>query len=477
MNRGKFTRLAFAIVFLCFLMSTSISLWSLRIMARQNLQELSKTLTAGIYDSISGELSEPVMVARTMASDYFLIELLEHEEGYGEVEASQLLKSYLSGIMEGLDCQSAFLVSASSRRYYAASGASKIIDPESGGRDSWYAEFMAGGRDYELDIDLDEFGQDAWTVFVDARIEDRGGKLLGVCGVGIRMTGTQVLFGELERDYGVKISLVAPDGLVKVDMDQTRIENARMEGIILSMDDDYLFQKLDKGSYAVTKYIDNLGWYLVVTSDGRSETAQVINVILLNAALFMLLTVIFIIAIRVIIARTRALTDASFGDQATQLLNRRAYEEAKAELMGAPLDGSIVHVTVDVNGLKSVNDTLGHEAGDELIRGAADCLKTCFGKYGRVYRIGGDEFAAILKLSPGEQDEAMARLEQVVAAWSGQKVDHLSVSSGCAASREFPGSDIAALSRISDERMYAAKEAYYRNSGRDRRRRTDRDPT
>ena len=469
MNKGRITKHAFAIVLLCFLLSTFVSLWSLRLMAQQNMRELSKTLAAGIYDTINAELSEPVTVAKTMASDYFLIEMLQHEQGYGEAEAAQLMTEYLSGICDGMDCQSAFLVSSSSRRYYAASGASKIIDPESGGRDSWYAEFMASGDDYSLDIDLDEFGEDAWTVFVDARIESSAGELLGVCGVGIRMMGTQELFGDLEKDYGVKINLVAPDGLIKIDTDQSRIESAKLEGVTLSRDGDYLFQRLNKNRFVVTRYIDPLDWYLVVTSSGRTETNQVIKVVILNVVLCILVMIILVIAIRIIINRTRALTSASFTDQTTQLLNRRAFEEDKAGL--AQPDADFAYVTADVNGLKTVNDTLGHDAGDELIRGAADCLKACLGKYGKVYRIGGDEFAAMLKLSQDALSAAMAELEQRVNTWSGEKVNSLSLSCGCATRREFPSQTIAEIGRISDERMYAAKEAYYRTSGRDRRRR------
>ena len=447
-------------MFLCFLLSTFVSLWSLGIMAKQNTRELSKMIAAGIYDTISAELSEPVTVARTMASDYFLREMLQHEQGYGEAEAAQLLTSYLSGIRDGLDCQSAFLVSSASRRYYAANGASKIIDPEAGGRDSWYADFMAGGNAYDLDIDLDEFGQDAWTVFVDVRIEDDDGSLLGVCGVGTRLTGTQELFADLERSYGVEISLVAPDGLIKLDTDQARVENARFEGITLNQNSDYSFQQLARNRFVVTKYVDKLGWYLVIDSDGHTEVGQFINVIILNVVLCVLVMVILVFSIRIIVDRTRALTRASFRDQTTQLLNRRAFEEDKAEL--TQLGGDFAYITADVNGLKTVNDTLGHAAGDELIKGAADCLNACLGKYGRVYRIGGDEFAAMLRLSEDALKEALDRLEEKVAAWSGEKVDSLSVSIGCATSREFPSETIGEISRISDERMYAAKEAHYR---------------
>ena len=469
MRKGIITRLAFAVVFICFLLSTFVSLASLHIMARRNAEELSKTMAAGIYDTISAEMSEPVMVARTMANDYFLIDMLRHEQDYGEAEATRLLADYLSGLRDGLDCQSAFLLSAQSLRYYAATGESKLIDPHSGGRDSWYADFMAGGNAYDLDVDLDEFGQDAWTVFVDARIDDADGSLLGVCGVGLRMTGTQALFGDLERDYGVKISLVDQEGLVKVDTDQSRIETARLEDVALSGQNDYLFRKTAENRFTVTKYVESLGWYLVVESDGRGPVSQFIHVILVNVALCVLVMAVLVFAIHILINRTRALTHASFRDQTTKLLNRRAFEEEKASLTHP--DRDFACVTADVNGLKQVNDTLGHAAGDELIMGAARCLEACLGRYGKVYRIGGDEFVALLKCSEEQLQDALRQLGDRVRSWRGDKVDSLSLSCGSATAREFPEESIAGISRISDERMYADKEAYYRASGKDRRRR------
>ena len=470
MNRGRITKLAFGIVILCFVLSTFVSLWSLRLMAKQNMRELSKALAARIYDTISGELSEPVIVGRTMANDSFLIDLLQREDSLTEAEAAQAMKPYLSGLRDGLAFEAAFVVSEGSRRYYTFEGVSKTVDPEGDERDGWYADFLEKGVTYDLDVDRDEFARDAWTVFVDTRIQDAAGKLLGVCGVGMRMTGSQALFIELEREYGVDISLVAPDGLVKVDTEEANIEAARWDDISLSAGSDYLFQKLGRNRYVVTKYIENLGWYLVVQTDGRNETGQFINVIVLNIVLCLLVMVILVIAIRIIIERTRALSNASFRDQTTQLLNRRAFEEAKARLEADGMDESFAYVTADVNGLKTANDDLGHAAGDELIQGAALCLKECFGKFGDVYRIGGDEFAAMLKISPERLAQAMEELEQLTAAWSGERVDSLSISCGFAMRQEFPSENIGEISRISDERMYAAKAEHYRRIGKDRRR-------
>lgn len=82
-------------------------------------------------------------------------------------------------------------------------------------------------------------------------------------------------------------------------------------------------------------------------------------------------------------------------DELTRCYNRKAYEEDveayKEKLAGC----NMVCASIDVNGLKAVNDDYGHAAGDELIRGAALCLKKCISSYGRIYRIGGDEFAAV----------------------------------------------------------------------------------
>lgn len=60
------------------------------------------------------------------------------------------------------------------------------------------------------------------------------------------------------------------------------------------------------------------------------------------------------------------------------------------------LDDDFVYVSFDVNGLKIVNDSLGHLAGDEVIIAAADCISKTFGKVGTVYRVGGDEFVALV---------------------------------------------------------------------------------
>ena len=135
-----------------------------------------------------------------------------------------------------------------------------------------------------------------------------------------------------------------------------------------------------------------------------------------------------------------------------------------------PLSEDFVCLTADVNGLKTANNTLGHDAGDELIVGAADCLRACFSEYGKVYRIGGDEFAAFIEVPYPRLIELKAELAETVANWSGNKVNSLTISCGYTSSLEFPTLDVLDLCRLSDKRMYADKEQYYKRMGIERRR-------
>lgn len=472
MNRNKITRLSFIIVLVSFLLSTFASLWSLRLMARQNMEELSKAIAARIYDTISGELSEPTTVSVTMAHDQFLIDMLTYESRYRDGEVQIKLARYLSSLKDSLNYETAFVVSDASRYYYSYSSGSepvKRISPETDDRDLWYPAFVNSGKAYDLDIDRDERNQDAWTVFVDARITDAAGNLLGVCGVGKQMDITRNLFTELEKQYGVQISLVDGTGLVKVDTDESAIENVTLDRIRLVRSDEYVYDRTDDTHAWVSKYIDRLGWYLVVQTDNRNERGQLLRIILFNAVLCAVAMIILLLAVRIIASRTKALATASLRDHPTGLLNRRAFEEDKAHLEEAGAGDDFVYAIADLNGLKAANDILGHSAGDEMIRGAAGCLREAFSSFGKIYRIGGDEFAMLLHMSPEQQSAAAARLDEILKNWTGEKIESLSISCGYASRREFPSENITELSRIADERMYAVKDEWYRQTGKPRR--------
>lgn len=165
--------------------------------------------------------------------------------------------------------------------------------------------------------------------------------------------------------------------------------------------------------------------------------------------------------------KEQSLIQQSNTDKMTEFFNRRAYED---DVAGHPdVLENFVYVSLDVNELKIVNDNYGHAAGDELLIGAATCMRRCLGNYGRLYRIGGDEFAALIYANEKRIAAIKEDLENTITDWSGKLIDKLSISFGFASKKEFPDATVTELAQIADERMYEAKALYYKNKGFDRR--------
>lgn len=163
------------------------------------------------------------------------------------------------------------------------------------------------------------------------------------------------------------------------------------------------------------------------------------------------------------------LVKKSIIDELTGLYNRRAYEEDILEYSKKPVRDDFVYASIDVNGLKVVNDEIGHAAGDELIKGAADCLKEIYSHYGKVYRTGGDEFASIFFADEKQLETIKKDLEQATDSWSGNLVSSLALSVGYVAKYECKDETILDIAKMADKRMYKAKSAYYSKKGVDRR--------
>lgn len=121
------------------------------------------------------------------------------------------------------------------------------------------------------------------------------------------------------------------------------------------------------------------------------------------------------------------LFNTSNTDELTGCFNRRAYEK---DISSLPLDKAFIYISMDVNGLKIINDSLGHEAGDELLKGASFCMKQCFNEYGKVYRTGGDEFIAIIFADSQRFAQIKEKFDKTVADWSGKYIESMTISCG-----------------------------------------------
>ncbi len=158
-------------------------------------------------------------------------------------------------------------------------------------------------------------------------------------------------------------------------------------------------------------------------------------------------------------------------DSLTGIYNRYAYEKYVEKIQKEGIGNDLWYIAVDLNGLKVTNDTIGHNAGDELIKATADCLKDTVSRIGRAFRIGGDEFTAIFRGTIGECHEVIDNMKKWVDEWHGEYSDSFSFSRGIVGSFEMPKCTISDLEKEADKRMYIEKRDYHMKHD-DRRRST-----
>lgn len=453
-------------IVLSFVLSTAVSLYSLNSVTEDNKKQLVMLAAARIHDTIRGRLQEPIMVSHAMAGDVFLIDAFRYEGERSEAENIAAFSRYLEKLRSSLGYETAFVVSSNSRRYYTYKGLNKIVDPDHDDHDVWYSMFLAMKRPVDLIVDTDEVNGKDWTVFVNHRVEDANGRLLGVAGVGVKMTNFQGVFDEYQQKYGVKINLIDENGVIQADTDTEKLTSAKLDQVKLAKDspDEYLYQMTPDDQIVVTKYIENQDWYLVVQSDAHLGFAQYSGILLRNGIVCLIALLLVLAASRMTVQRMNRLINESIRDKLTRLYNRRAYEDDLETLRRERSEAVFAYIMADINNLKQCNDTYGHAAGDELIQGAAACLRTVFSPYGRVYRIGGDEFAALIHATPEALAEAQKEFKHCVENWRGKLAEELSISIGYASRDEFPDATTAELSSVADTRMYKEKVAYKQRS-------------
>ena len=157
-------------------------------------------------------------------------------------------------------------------------------------------------------------------------------------------------------------------------------------------------------------------------------------------------------------AQQRLLERMAYMDELTGLSNRRRCEETLLDLKQRAIPYAVL--SLDMNFLKKVNDSLGHEKGDALLKRFAEMLMEVYGLHGTVGRMGGDEFIVILPEITREEVESL--VEHMKATMLRMSVNtpqlKLSTAYGVAMSDEVgKDQDAHAVYRLADERMYENK--------------------
>ena len=152
--------------------------------------------------------------------------------------------------------------------------------------------------------------------------------------------------------------------------------------------------------------------------------------------------------------------DLANKDALTKVKNKHAYTQAVKELEEKALscDAKYAIVVMDINGLKHINDTQGHHAGDEYIKASCHIICTVF-KRSPVFRIGGDEFAVLLTGHDfDEREHLLERFNDIVT--SNAKKGLANLAFGMATYDKDLDSSIEAVFERADKAMYENKKQF-----------------
>jgi diguanylate cyclase (GGDEF)-like protein len=155
-------------------------------------------------------------------------------------------------------------------------------------------------------------------------------------------------------------------------------------------------------------------------------------------------------------------------DPLTGSYNRRAFDDDWANLTELFQDQriSISYVLYDCDHFKAINDTYGHQIGDEIIKIIATNLQKCLRKGDKLYRLGGDEFAAIILNTSTEGVAYLAeRCNKVIHSYPFKNLgirEPVTISIGIANAEDTDLNELKALPRHADLAMYHAKKSSLR---------------
>lgn len=152
----------------------------------------------------------------------------------------------------------------------------------------------------------------------------------------------------------------------------------------------------------------------------------------------------------------------AYTDSMTCMGNRAAFEERQEK---DRRDDRLAYIMLDINNLKQMNDSYGHQEGDRLIMDMAECIRDTFERIGSCFRIGGDEFVVILKhTSAVEIERALRQLDIRIAQINQSRRAPGEMAYGYAGRWEGELTPEQLLG-MADERMYEKKRRMKGQSG------------
>lgn len=364
-----------------------------------DLKTRSLPLTVdNIYTEIQKHVIEPNLIASMMAHDTFLKDWLINDE-----QNSEKIVSYLETIKNKYGMFVAFLVSEKTQSYYTQNGFLEhlsVSKPDNG----WYFNFKKIQGDNEINLDFNNNLDNSLIMFINHKIYDNNYHFVGATGIGIKISYINDMLKRFRQEYNFTVMFVNEEGEIVLSertnsMTQNISDTPELrilkDKIIVKESKIIEYEKNGETYLLKTKYIPELNLYLLVEAKLDYFIQNVRQTFYINLAASLLATIIItLVIIRMIRGYNRKLEFLARHDSLTKLYNRSAFNEVISDFihLAHREKNPLSLIFFDLDNFKAINDTHGHQTGDDVLIRISELLKIRLRRTDIISRWGGEEF-------------------------------------------------------------------------------------
>jgi diguanylate cyclase (GGDEF)-like protein len=379
---------------------------------RDNIAGQALPMTSdNVYSEIQKDIVRPIFISSQMAHNTFLQDWVLG----GEQDITAITR-YLQQIKQEHTTITAFLISEKTRRYYYTQGLLETVS-ESDPRDKWFFRVRSMRDPFEINVDPDKANANIMTIFINYRMLDYRGQFIGVTGVGLTLDNMRKVIETYEQRFDRRIYFVnragqivlasglSPDSApsIRTQVGIEQIADRILTGTKKPLSLEYHRSDSSLGMTTIlvnSRYIPELGWYLIVEQDEGTAIQPLRNVLFINLGVSALVTALMLALVlpRVHSYKTK-LEKAAATDPLTGLLNRKAFDQLFSDYRQEAIQDNLTFSAVifDIDHFKQVNDSYGHLSGDAVIKTVSEIAQHAVRQDDWIVRWGGEEFILLLK--------------------------------------------------------------------------------
>lgn len=410
-----------AILSLGFITTSTVSYF----VARDSLTNQISTDTLpligdNIYSEIQQDLLKPILISSLMANDSFLQDWVNSGE-----EDQRKITNYLKNIQLKYNTVTSFFISDKSFKYYHTSGLFKKVSPNEM-IDQWYFIAKKDPGTHQINIDYDQYANNALTVFINYKLYDDEQNFLGITGVGLALNKVLDLIESYQDKYQREVFFVDHAGKATLHSSSysgalnfdSPIGDATLKDKLLSNKNASVeYQQDNQKIMLSSRYIEEFDWYLVVRQSDQEIDSNLFDSLLLNLLISLVVTIVVMgLAWLTIGSYQNKLEKMATTDKLTGLNNRQMFDPIlEQKFLGSLRNDSQLSVAIfDIDKFKSINDKYGHPFGDKVLQEAAQLLKSAIRKSDVLCRWGGEEFVILFPDTNAQQaHEIAAQIQQL----------------------------------------------------------------